>query len=199
MTSPLVETLPNDAGYVAGRARRGSSPPPLRRLPSIRDRVAAGLDHEQASQRAQAARQTHRREGGAQAPLADAAKGASVPVASRAGQRAADPAQPVPGPGPAAARDAVQPGQGKSRMVAGGQGEGFYVVKVNKIIPGNALRQPTLITQTQQQMQESLCRRNMAQQFLNAMRQAVGVKRNERPSPTRRRELPAAGTRAGRA
>ena len=47
-------------------------------------------------------------------------------------------------------------GQGKSRMVAGGQGEGFYVVKVNRIIPGNALTQPTIITQTQQQMQDAL-------------------------------------------
>ena len=53
------------------------------------------------------------------------------------------------------------------------------MVKVNKIIPGNALTQPTLITQTQLQMQNSLSQEYGAQ-FLNAMRQAVGVKRNEK-------------------
>ena len=47
-------------------------------------------------------------------------------------------------------------GQGKVRMVGGSQGEGFYVVKVNKIIPGNALNQPGLIARTQTDMQESL-------------------------------------------
>ena len=70
-------------------------------------------------------------------------------------------------------------GQGKSRMVAGAQGEGFYVVKVNRIIPGNALTQPTLITQTQQQMQNALSQEYGAQ-FQNAMRQAVGVQRNDK-------------------
>ena len=70
-------------------------------------------------------------------------------------------------------------GQGKSRMVAGGQGEGFYVVKVNRIIPGNALGQPALITRTQQQMQDALSQEYGAQ-FLSAMRQAVGVKRNDK-------------------
>ena len=33
-------------------------------------------------------------------------------------------------------------GPGKSRMVADPQGRGFFVVKVNKIVPGNALLQP---------------------------------------------------------
>jgi peptidyl-prolyl cis-trans isomerase D len=70
-------------------------------------------------------------------------------------------------------------GQGKVRTVAGDQGEGIYVVKVNKITPGNALTQPTLITQTQLQMQNALPQEYGAQ-FLNSMRQAVGVKRNEK-------------------
>ena len=65
------------------------------------------------------------------------------------------------------------------RSVAGDQGEGIYVVKANKITPGNALTQPTLITQTQLQMQNALPQEYGAQ-FLNAMRQAVGIKRNEK-------------------
>ena len=70
-------------------------------------------------------------------------------------------------------------GQGKARMVAGGQGEGFYVVKVNKVIPGNALNQPSIIGQTQQQMSDPLSQ-EYGQQFLNAMRGMIGVKRNEK-------------------
>ncbi|QNP42492.1 hypothetical protein H9L15_09430 [Sphingomonas daechungensis] len=70
-------------------------------------------------------------------------------------------------------------GEGKSRLVAGGQGEGFYVVKVDKIIPGNALNQPALIGRTQQEMQQALAEEYGAQ-FTNAMRQTVGVKRNEK-------------------
>lgn len=69
-------------------------------------------------------------------------------------------------------------GQGKARMVAGAQNEGFYVVKVNRIIPGNALIQPALIGQMQQQMQQGLSQ-EYGLQFLNALRQAVGVKRKE--------------------
>ena len=70
-------------------------------------------------------------------------------------------------------------GQGKARMVAGGQGEGFYVVKVNRVIPGNALNQPSIIGQTQQQMSDPLSQ-EYGQQFLNAMRGMIGVKRNEK-------------------
>ena len=47
-------------------------------------------------------------------------------------------------------------GQGKSRMVADPQGRGFFVVKVNKIIPGNALLQPSLIGQMQSELQQSV-------------------------------------------
>ena len=32
--------------------------------------------------------------------------------------------------------------QGKSRMVADPQGRGFFIVKTNKIVPGNALTAP---------------------------------------------------------
>jgi peptidyl-prolyl cis-trans isomerase D len=84
-------------------------------------------------------------------------------------------------------------GQGKVRTVAGDQGEGIYVVKVNKVTPGNALTQPTLITQTQLQMQNSLSQEYGAQ-FLNAMRQAVGVKRNEKAIADSRTRITGSGS-----
>ena len=69
--------------------------------------------------------------------------------------------------------------QGKVRTVAGGEGEGFYVVKVDKIIPGNALAAPGLIGSTQREMQEAMSQ-EYGLQFVAALRKAVGVKRNEK-------------------
>jgi peptidyl-prolyl cis-trans isomerase D len=69
--------------------------------------------------------------------------------------------------------------EGKVRTVSGGQGEGFYVVKLNKIEPGNALAAPSLVTQTNNQMSESLSQ-EYGLQFLNAMRETAGVNRNEK-------------------
>jgi len=83
--------------------------------------------------------------------------------------------------------------QGKVRTVAGGQEEGFYVVKLNKITPGNALAAPSLITQTSSQMQEALSQ-EYAQQFLNAMREAVGVKRNEKAIATTKARIIGGGS-----
>ena len=83
--------------------------------------------------------------------------------------------------------------QGKVRTVSGGQGEGFYVVKLNKIIPGNALTAPSLVTQTSNQMQESLSQ-EYGQQFLNAMREAVGVKRNEKAIATTKARIIGGGS-----
>jgi peptidyl-prolyl cis-trans isomerase D len=69
-------------------------------------------------------------------------------------------------------------GEGKSRMLADPEGRGFYVVKLNKIVPGNALTQPTLISQVQTAFQDALSQ-EYGMQFVNAMRRQVGVKRNE--------------------
>ena len=86
------------------------------------------------------------------------------------------------------------PGSGTSIAFVGRgpEGEGIYVVKVNKIIPGNALTRPTLITQTQQGMQNSLSQEYGAQ-FLNAMRQTVGVKRNEKAIASTKQRITGSG------
>ena len=76
--------------------------------------------------------------------LADAVKQAGVrPAAGAAARRAADPDRQAQGPGPAGAADAVHARRrARAEMVARPQGRGFFVVKVNKIVPGNALLQP---------------------------------------------------------
>ena len=174
---PLIETLPNEAGYALVAPARviAAAPAPLE---SIRDRVTQDWIADQISQRARQLAQTIAGKA-ARAPLSEAVRGTTFPVSVEPVKARRIQLSRFQGKVPSPLTMLFSLGQGKVRTVAGDQGEGIYVVKVNKITPGNALTQPTLITQTQQQMQNSLSQEYGAQ-FLNAMRQAVGVKRNEK-------------------
>jgi peptidyl-prolyl cis-trans isomerase D len=174
---PLIETLPNEAGYALVAPTRviAAAPAPLA---AIRDRVTQHWMADQASQRARQLAQTIAGKA-ARVSLAEAARGTPVPVRVEPVNARRIQLSQFQGKVPPPLTMLFSLGQGKVRTVAGDQGEGIYVVKVNKIIPGNALSRPTLITQTQQQMQNSLSQEYGAQ-FMNAMRQAVGVKRNEK-------------------
>jgi peptidyl-prolyl cis-trans isomerase D len=55
---------------------------------------------------------------------------------------------------------------------------GFFVIKVDKVVPGNALNDPRLIAEVQTQFGEPLAQ-EYAQQLMTAVRQRVGVQRNE--------------------
>lgn len=174
---PVIETLQNDAGYAMVAPGRiiAAAPAPLA---SIRDRVVQDWINEQASQRAKQLADAIGAKG-ASGSLADAAKGAKVPVrvepiSARRIQLAQFRGQVPP---PLAILFSMS--QGKIRTVAGEPGQGIFVVKLNKITPGNAIGVPGLVAQTQKQMQESLGQ-EYGLQFMNAMREAVGVKRNEK-------------------
>ncbi|NUT01162.1 MAG: hypothetical protein HOP96_09320 [Sphingomonas sp.] len=173
--SPLVDSLPNDGGYVMVAPARivAAAPAPLA---SIRDRVTEDWMNNQASEKAKQLAQSIATKA-AGASLADAAKGTPVQV-QPVGARRLQLGQ-FKGNVPAPLAMLFSLGQGKARMVAGTKGEGFYVVKVNRIVPGNAFGQPGLVAQTQREMQESLSQ-EYGVQFLNAMRQAVGIQRNEK-------------------
>jgi peptidyl-prolyl cis-trans isomerase D len=69
-------------------------------------------------------------------------------------------------------------GPGKSRMFDDPAGRGFYIVKVDKIVPGNSLAQPGLITQMQTELRDSLSQ-DYADEFLQAVRAETSVKRND--------------------
>jgi len=174
--APVVDPLPNNAGYVLVAPARiiAAAPAPLA---SIREKVTEDWIANQASQRAQQLAQNIANKAGT-VGLTEAAKGSAQvrvePVSARRIQLSQ-----FQGNVPAPLAMLFSLGQGKARMVAGGQGEGFYVVKVNKVIPGNALNQPSIIGQTQQQMSDPLSQ-EYGQQFLNAMRGMIGVKRNEK-------------------
>ena len=175
--APVIDPLPNDGGYVLVAPARiiAAAPAPLA---SIKEQVKQDWIANQASQRARQLAQAIATKAGS-AALADAAKGAPVPVRVEPVNARRIQLSQFQGNVPPPLAMLFSLGQGKTRMVAGSQGEGFYVVKVNRIIPGNALNQPGLIGQTQQQMAGPLSQ-EYGQQFLNAMRTVVGVKRNEK-------------------
>jgi peptidyl-prolyl cis-trans isomerase D len=174
---PEIVTLPNNQGYalVAPAKVVPAAPAPLA---SIREQVAKDWINSQATARAAAAASAITTKT-AQMPLAQAVRESGValpairPVAARRIQIAT-----AQGEVPPALRMLFTLAQGKSRMVADPQGRGFFVVKVNKITPGNALLQPGLISQMQNELQAAVSQ-DYAQQFLAAARKGMGLKRND--------------------
>ena len=69
--------------------------------------------------------------------------------------------------------------QGKSRMLADPKDRGFFIVKTNKITPGNAMTAPALIAQTQTEFQRAVSD-ELGQEMLVAMKADQGIKRNEK-------------------
>jgi len=78
--------------------------------------------------------------------------------------------------------------QGKSRMVADPQGRGFFIVRTNKITPGNAMSNPILVAQTQSEFQRAVSD-ELGQQMVVAMRVDQGVKRNEEAIAAAKRRI----------
>ncbi len=68
--------------------------------------------------------------------------------------------------------------KGKARVVPVPQAKGFYVVKVNKVVPGNAMLQPALIGRVQGDLASAVSQ-DYGQQFLSALRSEAKVQRNE--------------------
>jgi peptidyl-prolyl cis-trans isomerase D len=67
---------------------------------------------------------------------------------------------------------------GKSQMAPNPQGGGFFIVKTNKITPGNAMTAPGLIGQVQGELSRSSSG-DYAEQFLADMKRDMKAKRNE--------------------
>jgi peptidyl-prolyl cis-trans isomerase D len=175
---PDVVPLPNDKGYAVVSPAQvvPAAPAPLA---SIHDQVAADWINDQAFQRARAAATAIAAKANGGTTLDEAMKEAGValppvrPLAARRIQLAQAGAQiPVP------LKQLFTLAQGKSQARADPQGRGFYIVKVNKIIPGNATLQPTLIAQMRNELQQSVSA-DYARQFLAAIREHMKVKRNE--------------------
>lgn len=185
---PVVETLADERGYVLVAPAQvvDAAPAPLA---SIRDRVAQDWINFQAAARARKVASDLAAKVARNVPLerAVAESGVDLPAIQPVRMRRLDLSrsnQQVPAP----VRMLFNLGSGKSRMVADPRGEGFYVVKLNKVTPGNALSQPSLITQLQRDFQRGTSE-EYAQQFLSAIRGDVGVRRNEEAIAEARRRI----------
>ena len=175
---PEIVTLPNSQGYalVSPGQVVAAAPAPFA---SIRAQVESDWVNAQAFQRARDTANRIAARASQGVSLAQAVKESGValpatrPMAARrlqiaeANGRVAPPMQML-----------FSLPQGKSRAVADVQGRGFFVVKVNKITPGNALLQPGLISKMQNELQDALSQ-DYAQEFVNAVRAEMKVKRNE--------------------
>lgn len=175
---PVVETLGGDIGYVLVAPERviAAAPAPLA---SIREQVAKDWIAFQAAARARAAGSAIAAKVARGVPLerAVAEAQANLPKVEPIRMRRLDLTR-AQGQVPPPIRMLFNLGAGKSRLVADPSGQGFFIVKVDKITPGNAVTQPRLIGQLQRDFQRSASQ-EYAQQFLAAMRADVGVRRNE--------------------
>ncbi|MEO6247190.1 MAG: peptidylprolyl isomerase [Sphingomicrobium sp.] len=174
---PVVETLPNNAGFALVSLGRqvAAAPPPLI---EVHDSVASAWVAQQATIRARAAAQAIAAKvaGGAPFPEAIAAAGVKLPPASPLKARRLQLEQAPP--------DLLPPlkmlfslAEGKSRMVAMPAANAFAVVRAVKVVPGNAMTQPALIGRVQSEFQKGASE-EYAQQFLAAVKAEVGVRRN---------------------
>ena len=175
---PEVVTLANDAGYVLVGVERvvESAPAPLAQ---IRDQVREDWIHRKASDRARAV---------ASEIAAKVARGMAMEKALAEAGVSLPPIQPVNARRlqlTQANADAIAPlrmlfalAEGKSRLVADPQGRGYFVVKTNKITPGNPLSNPALIAQTQAAFTQTAAD-ELAMQFVAAMKADQEVERNE--------------------
>lgn len=175
---PDIVSLPNDQGYAMVSPGEVVPAAPAS-LATVHDQVANDWINTKALDRARAVATQIGAKVQRGMPLAQAMKESGAPL---------PPVQPLAarriqlataqGPVPVPIKMLFSLGPGKSVMATDPQGHGFFIVKVTKIVPGNAMAQPSLIGQMQGELQQSVSD-DYARQFLAAMRQEIGAKRNE--------------------
>ena len=187
-----IVTLPDEAGYIVVAVERviASAPAPMA---EIKARVREDWIQRKANDRARAV---------ASDIAAKVARGVAM-------DKALDEAGvPLPSAQPMTARrlqiaqaneDAIPPlrmlfslTESKSRMAADPKGRGFFIIKNNKIIPGNSMNSPMLIAQTQTEFQQSAAN-ELGQQMLAAMKADQGVERNETAIAAAKRRITGSG------
>lgn len=176
---PEIVNLPADQGYVMVAPAQivPAAPAPLA---SILDRVTKDWTEDQARKRAGAAARAIAAKVERGMPLAQALKEANAnlppvrPLDFRRIQVATAQQQVPP-----VVQMLFTLVQGKSRLIPDPQGNGYFIVKVNKVVPGNAMIQPALINRMQSELAEPM-QQEFAQQFVAAMRNELKVKRNEK-------------------
>jgi peptidyl-prolyl cis-trans isomerase D len=175
---PEIVALGGDAGYAVVSPGQvvPAAPAPLA---SIQAQVTSDWINSEATKRAQAAASQLAAKASGNVSLADAMKGIGValppsrPIAARRIQVTDAQGNILP-----ALKILFSVGAGKSQMAPSPQGNGFFVVKVNKITPGNAMLQPGLIGQVQGELNQATAQ-DYAEQFVSDLKRTMKVKRNE--------------------
>jgi len=190
---PVVETItPNERfALVAVTNVTAAAAPPLAQ---VRERVKADLAARNASERAKAVAASIVSKINAGTPLARAFAESQVklpPVQPVTAQRReiARQGEQVP---PALAMLFSMP-RGKAKLIPAPGGKGWFVVSLDKIVPGNAAGTPELIDAVKSQF-SGVLGDEYARQFTAAMRAKVKVKRNEDAMGQLRKELLGGGT-----
>lgn len=188
---PEIVSLPNNQGYAMvspGQIVQAAPAP----LASITDRVTKDWIDNESRQRAAAAARSIAAKVAGGTPLAQAMKDAGInlpvqPLKFRRIQIASSQQQVPP-----YLQMLFTLTQGKSRMLADPKGGGYFVVKVDKVTPGNAILQPDLIGHMQTELADAL-QQEYGQQFIAAMKADLGVKRNDDAIAALKKRLSSAG------
>ena len=175
---PVVEPLPNEAGYVLVDVVEvvPAAPAPLAQ---VQDRVRADFIARRAQDLANAAASRVLQQVAAGRSLAEAMAGISgarppEPVDLRRGALAQFASQGQDVPPPLRILFTLQPG--KAQRAAGPSG--IYLVKLDRVVPGNAAANPQLIAGQVTALQRS-AGEELALQWLAAAQKELGVTRNE--------------------
>lgn len=175
---PEVVPLPGGAGYAVVSPAQvvAASPAPLT---TIQDQVAGDWVKEQAFQRARVAAQQIAAKASGNMSLADAIKavGAAIPPPRPVTARRLQISDQQGNISPALKVLFTTPAA-KAQSAPNPQGGGFFVVKVNKITPGNAMMAPGLIGQVSRDIGRST-QMDYAQQFIADIKRTLKVKRND--------------------
>lgn len=174
---PEIVTVAKDGGYAMVAPSEVITAAPAQ-LESIRARVANDWIEFEATGKARAAAAAIAAKVNRGVPLAQAAReaGAALPPVRPLAARRIEIAS-AQGKVPPALQLLFTLVQGKSKMLADPQGRGFFVVKVNKIVPGNAMLQPGLISQMQKELQQTVSD-EYARQFVAAVGAEMKARRN---------------------
>jgi peptidyl-prolyl cis-trans isomerase D len=187
-----VVTLPNNAGYalVAVDQIVEAAPAPLAQ---ITDRVRADWIQRKANDRARAIATDIANKVARGLPMdkAVAEAGVSLPPAQPITARRIQISQ-ANAAAAAPLRMLFTLAQGKSRLVADPKGRGFFIVKTDRITPGNALNSPLLIAQTQSEFQRAVSN-ELAQQMAAAMQSDQGLERNEKAIAAAKQRISGSG------
>lgn len=177
---PVVQPIGANAagGYaVVGLSRIvPAAPPPLA---AIRDRVKADLAANRAAERARAVATAiaAKINAGTPAARAFAESGERLPQVQTVNARRVDIAQPnTPVPPPLGMMFSLP--QGRARILAAPNNEGWFVVHLEKAVPGNFREAPQLVQATRAQFR-GILGEEYAQQFVRAVEAGRKIKRNE--------------------